>query len=68
MEIAHKNDPTNRDFNLILIKLYDKLGCSSKVSEIINNFQTKDDDYEKLGYLKFSQLSEYGMSKGLEST
>lgn len=68
VEIARKNNPTNRDFNLILIKLYDKLGCTSKIAEIVSTFQTKEDDYEKLGYLKFSHLSEYGITKGLEGT
>ena len=68
LETARKNSPTNRDFNLILLELYDKLGCSSKMLEIFNSFHPKEEDYEKLGYLKFSHLSEFGISKGLEAT
>ena len=67
LEVARKNNPTNRDFNLILLKLYDKLGCTSKIADILQNFQTKEDDYEKLGYFKFSHLSEFGNAKGLEA-
>ncbi|CAI2368685.1 unnamed protein product [Moneuplotes crassus] len=68
LEIARKNNPSNRDFNLILLELYDKLGCSSRLTDILAHFQTKGDDYEKLGYLKFSHLSEFGIAKGLEAT
>jgi len=67
LEIARKNNPMNRDFNLILLKLYDKLGCSTKVSEILQTFHCKQEDYEKLGYFKFSHLSEFGRAQGLES-
>lgn len=68
LEIARKNSPTNRDFNLILLELYNNLGCSSKLTDILGNFHSKEEDYEKLGYLKFSHLSEFGISKGLEAT
>ena len=67
LEIAKKNNPLNRDFNLILLRLYDKLGWTSKINDILQHFQTKEDDYEKLGYFRFSHLSEYGNGKGLEA-
>jgi hypothetical protein len=67
LETARKNNPMNRDYNVILLKLYDKLGCTSKILNIMHHFHCKEEDYEKLGYFKFSHLAEYGKSTALEA-
>lgn len=67
LETARKNNPMNRDFNIILLMLYDKLGCTSKILNIMHQFHCKEEDYEKLGYFKFSHLSEYGKLTALEA-
>lgn len=38
MEYGYSQNPQNRDFQLILIKLYNKLGCTSLVKNICNSF------------------------------
>eukprot|EP00347_Sterkiella_histriomuscorum_P000542 403375452 len=67
LEYALKRSPYNKTFTAWLMKLYSKLGLTSIVSDLTKSIQKVDQsDYEKLGCIRFSHYSEYGVDKDLE--
>jgi len=67
LEYALRRSPQNKTFSAWLLKVYGKLGLVSLVSEYSKSIQkVEQNDYEKLGALRFSLYSEHGVENQLE--
>ena len=67
LEYALKRSPQHKTFTAWLMKIYSKLGMISIVTELSKSIQKVDQsDYEKLGCIRYSLYSEYGVDKELE--
>ena len=69
VEYAIKQSPNNNSLRLQLLKVYDKLGLTSKFTGVSSNVKgLEDDEFVKFGALKYSHYQEYGTNKELDLT
>jgi hypothetical protein len=67
LEFGLKKSPNNKSFLVWLIKLTSKLGLTSMVTDLSKQIPRKDViELEKIGAIKFSHFSEYGVDKELD--
>ena len=68
LEYAVQQTKNPRSFLAWLLKLYDKLGMTSKVDDISKLLleHAQSEDYERIGCLKYSHYAEFGQLTELE--
>ena len=75
-KILEKIDPklitrfnaTNQTLRVWLMKVYGKLGLSTKFAAVAKNINVKDENFEKFGALKYSHYQAFGTEKELDAT
>ena len=68
LELALKKSPAHKTMTAWLLKLYSKLGMTSLVSELAKSISKVEhqNDYEKIGCIRFAQYTEFGADKELD--
>ncbi len=69
LELAVSKSPQNNTLRIWLMKILAKLGLASRFTGVAQNVKGyEDEDFEKLGALKYSHFQAYGTERELENT